>query len=81
MDIFVYLPRTDSNSISNTLLLLYGIFTTYICDHKFKSMALFQGFAITLIIKSRAKNFQAAFERFADTVRNLGKMLRQVSFL
>lgn len=32
MDIFVHLPRTGGTSISNTLLMQYGIWATYRCD-------------------------------------------------
>ena len=44
-------------------------------------MALLRGLAIELIRKTSPKNFQAAIEKFADSVSTLESMLKQVKFL
>ena len=44
-------------------------------------MGRFRGFALQLLRKSGAKNFQAAMEGFANSVSNMEEMLRQVKFL
>jgi predicted transposase YbfD/YdcC len=44
-------------------------------------MGRLRGFAIALLRKTAVKNFQAAIEKFADSVFDLESMLRQVKFL
>ena len=44
-------------------------------------MALLRGLAIKLIRKTSPKNFQAAIDKFADSLSALKSIFRQVKFL